>query len=154
MVLSPFLSYISFETRLFYIVLLVHPTLEHTFCAVWSTFCTSHSRAYVLHTFCAVWSMFCTSHSQAYILCYIEHFHSRAYILYCMEHFLHILLSGIHFVLYMEHFLHISLSNVHFVLYGALFAHLKIVHTTLALNFNCSSPDGPLQTAIVPDCNL
>ena len=31
-----------------YGALFAHPTLERTFCAVWSTFCTSYSRAYIL----------------------------------------------------------------------------------------------------------
>ena len=31
-----------------YGALIAHPTLERTFCAVWSTFCISHSRAYIL----------------------------------------------------------------------------------------------------------
>ena len=32
-----------------YGALFVHPTLERTFCAVWSTFCTSYSRACILY---------------------------------------------------------------------------------------------------------
>ena len=44
-------------------------------------------------TFCAVLSTFCTWNSQAYILC-------------CIEHFLHVSLSGLHFVLYRAVFVH------------------------------------------------
>ena len=35
-----------------YRALIAHPTLERTFCAVWSTFCTSYSQAYILQKAC------------------------------------------------------------------------------------------------------
>ena len=92
-----------------YTALFAHQTLPHTFCALYSTFCTSNSAAYILcsiqhflhiklcrvhfvlytalfahqtlpHTFCALYSTLCTSNSPAYALYSTQHFlHIKLY---------------------------------------------------------------------------
>ena len=74
------------------------------------------ARLTLRRTFRALYGTFCTSHSQAYISCSIRHF-------------LHVLLSGVHFVLYTALFARPTLRRT----FRALFAHQTLKRTFCAL---------------------
>ena len=63
-------------------------------------------------TFCALYSTFCTWMSQTYILCSIRHF-------------LHMDVSGVHFVLYTALFAHGCLGRTFCALYGIFYTWLS-----------------------------
>ena len=94
-----------------YMAVFVHQTLRHTF---WAVYVHQSLRC----TFCAVYGSFCMSISQVYVLCCFCTSNSQAYVLCSIWHFLHIKLSGVHFVLYMALFAHQTLRCAFRALYG------------------------------------